>query len=163
MRYVLPQQQPFNDSLSHSMNSTLTSALSKLGAGIAMACVMVTSHAQVSDTRWQLRVMDLKHQVKVEGTIRLTERPETESCMGGHWKVAVVEATTVSDDKFFPLSEPLAYEIETGHVTLGRTRICDGYLFLNGKFGNKTIRGTYRAPGFGHSQKLGYFSLTKIQ
>jgi hypothetical protein len=145
------------------MNSTLISMLGKLGAGIAMACVALTSHAQVSGTRWQVRVMDLKHQVKAEGTIRLTERPETGSCMGGHWKVAVVEAKTVSDDKFFPLNEPLSYEIENGHITLGRTRICDGYLFLNGKFGNKTIRGTYRAPGFGRSQQLGYFSLTKIQ
>lgn len=145
------------------MRPTPISILSKLGAGIAMACVMVTTHAQVSGTRWQVRVMDLKHQVKVEGTIRLTDRPETESCMGGHWKSAVVEAKAVSDEKFFPLTEPLAYEIDDGHIALGRTRICDGYLFLNGKLGNKTIRGTYRAPGFGRSQKLGYFSLTKIQ
>ena len=145
------------------MSPAPISILSKLGAGIAMACVMVTTHAQVSGTRWQVRVMDLKHQVKVEGTIRLTERPETQSCMGGHWKIAVVEAKTVSDEKFFPLTEPLAYEIENGHITLGRTRICDGYLFLNGKLGSKTIRGTYRAPGFGRSQELGYFSLTKIQ
>jgi len=36
-------------------------------------------------------------------------------------------------------------EIDKGHITLGRTRICDGYLFLSGKPGNKTIRGTYHA------------------
>ena len=143
-----------------------TSFLSKLGAGIAMACVMATTHAQVSDTRWQLRVTDLKHQVKVEGTIRLTDDPETRSCMTGHWKIAVVEAKAVSDEEFFPLSEPLAYEIDSGTITLGRTRRCDDYLFMNGKFDNKTINGTYDAPGLPglvHDQGLGYFSLTKIQ
>jgi hypothetical protein len=142
------------------------SFLSKLGAGIAMACVMLTTHAQVSDTHWQLRVMDLKHQVRVEGTIRLTDDPETRSCMAGHWKIAVVEAKAVSDEKFFPLSEPLAYEIENGTITLGRTRRCDDYLFMNGKFDNKNISGTYDAPGLPglvHDQGLGYFSLTKIQ
>jgi hypothetical protein len=142
------------------------SFVSKLGAGIAMACVMLTTHAQVSDTRWQLRVMDLNHQVRVEGTIRLTDDPETKSCMAGHWKIAVVEERVVSDEKFFPLSEPLAYEIDNGTITLGRTRICDDYLFMNGKFDDKTISGTYDAPGLPglvHDQGLGYFSLTKIQ
>jgi hypothetical protein len=140
-----------------------TSFLSKLGASLAIACVMATSHAQVAGTRWQVRVMDLKHQVKVEATIRLTEKPETESCMTGHWKVAVVEAKAVSDEEFFPLTEPLAYEIDKGTITFGRTRMCDGYLFMTGKFGNKTIRGRYHGPGPGYDQKLGYFSLTKIQ
>jgi hypothetical protein len=145
------------------MNSTRISIVSKLGAGIAMACVMLTSHAQVSGTRWQLRVMDLKHQAKVEGTVRLTDEPETKSCMAGHWKIAVVEAKAVSDDKFFPLTEPLAYKIENGTLTLGQTRICDGYLFMTGKFGDKTIRGRYHGPGPGYDLKFGYFSLTKIQ
>lgn len=124
---------------------------------------MIASHAQMPDTLWRVRVMDLKHKVKVEGTIRFTKESETESCMGGNWKRAVVEAKTINDDTFFPLTEPLAYEIEKGEITLGRTRICDGYLFLTGKLDNKKIRGTYHAPGPGYNQKLGYFSLTKIR
>ncbi|MCS0581795.1 hypothetical protein NX784_09345 [Massilia pinisoli] len=136
--------------------------LSKFCAGIAMACVLLTGHAQVSGTRWQLRVMDSKHQLKAEGTVRLTEEPETRSCMAGHWKIAVVEATTVNDQKFFPLTEPLAYEIENGNITIGRTRICDDYAFLSGKLDDDTIFGTYRAFGLGFSEEMGDFRLTKI-
>jgi hypothetical protein len=54
-----------------------TSIVCKFGAGIAMACVMVTSHARVLDSLWQVRVMDLTHKVKVEGTIRFTMESET--------------------------------------------------------------------------------------
>lgn len=110
-----------------------------------------------------MRVTDLKHQLKVEGTIRLTDKPETRSCMAGDWKIAVVEAKAVGDEEFFPLKEPLAYEIDNGTITLGRTRRCDDYLFMTGNFDNKTMTGTYHAPGLHGDQELGYFSLTKIQ
>lgn len=142
--------------------NTMSSIFCKFSAGITLACVVACSHAQVADTRWRVRVMDLRHKVKVEGVVRLTEKSETESCMAGNWKQAVVEAKIISDEKFFPLAEPLAYEIESKKLTFGRTRICDGYLFLTGGLGSKTIRGTYHAPGPGYNQKLGYFSLTKI-
>ena len=115
------------------MSPTPITILSKYCAGISMACIMLTGHAQVSGTRWQLRVMDSNHRLKAEGTIRLTEEPETKSCMTGHWKIAVVETKTVSDQKFFPLTEPLAYDIENDNITIGRTRTCHDYAFLSGE------------------------------
>lgn len=139
-----------------------TSIVRKFTVFISLACAAATSVAQMADTRWRVRVMDLQHKVKVEGTIRLTDKSETEFCMGGNWKQAVVETKTTSDEKFFPLAEPLAYQVENGEITFGRTRVCDGYLFLTGKLDNTTIRGTYHAPGPGYNQNLGYFSLTKI-
>jgi hypothetical protein len=107
--------------------------------------------------------MDLKHQVKVEATIRFAGGTATESCMGGTWKGVVVEAKTADDEKFFPLAEPLAYELERGVLTLGRTTICDGYLFLSGKSEASSIHGTFDAVSIGTSNKLGYFSLKKVQ
>lgn len=139
-----------------------TSILRKFAVFVSLACAAATSVAQMADTRWRVRVIDLRHKVKVEGTIRLTGRPETESCMGGNWKQAVVETKTTINEKFFPLAEPLAYEVENGEITFGRTRVCDGYLFLTGKLDKTLIRGTFHAPGPGYNENLGYFSLTKI-
>ena len=144
----------------------LTAILRKFCAGIATACLMATSHAQELDSLWQLRVMDLQQKLRVEVKIRLTNQAETGSCMGGHWKRVLISEKTLNDEKFFPLTDPLAYEIEQGRITLGRITMCDNYLLLAGKLNNKTIRGGYHGPGpkfLGPSQQLGYFSLTKIR
>lgn len=153
----------FEYSITQSMSRMSASILCKISAGIAIACVMGSSHAQVADTRWRVRVMDLRNKIRVEGTIRLTDKPETGSCIVGNWRKAVVEAKTISGEKFFPLTEPLAYTVENGEITFGRTRTCDGYLFLTGKLDKKTIRGTFHAPGPGYDQQLGSFSLTNIR
>lgn len=144
----------------------MTSSLTKLAVGVFMSCLMAVSHAQEVESRWRLRVMDVEHQVKVDATIRFTAASAV-SCMGGTWKRIVVEATTAGDEKFFPLAEPLAHEVERGYLTLGRTGLCDGYLFLSGKSAASSIDGTYSAftiPGMpgGSERKLGYFSLKKI-
>jgi hypothetical protein len=107
--------------------------------------------------------MDLKHQLRVDATIRFARETATESCMGGTWKRVVVETKTAHDEAFFPLAEPLAYELERGVLTLGRTKECDGYLFLNGKFKEANIQGTYDAVSIGYSKKLGYFSLKNVK
>jgi hypothetical protein len=104
----------------------------------------------------------LKKEVKVEATIRFLGEPASESCMGGTWKRAVVEAKTASDEKFFPLAQRLAYQIEGSELTLGRTAICDGYLFLTGRSKGSTIQGTYDAVGIGLVQKLGHFTLKRV-
>lgn len=118
--------------------------------------------AQEVDARWRLRVEDLQHKVKIEATIRFSGGDATESCMGGAWKRAVVETKTAHDEKFFPLAEPLAYRLENGAITLGRTTVCDDYLFLSGKSDASTIHGAYEAIGIGSGQKLGYFTLKRI-
>ena len=132
-------------------------------AGVLMFGVTAMGQAQGSDTRWRLQVENLEHEVKVDATIRFAGEAAPESCMSGTWKRIIVEAKTAQDETFFPLAEPLAYELQGGNVTLGRTKICDGYLFLSGKLKASNIDGTYNVVSIGSSRKLGYFSLKRIQ
>lgn len=127
-----------------------------------MSSLTAIGQAQEEGSRWRLRVLDLKHAVKVEATIRFLGEVATGSCMGGTWKRAVVEAKTAQDEKFFPLAAPLAYQIENGIFTLGRTTVCDGYLFMSGKSEKAAIHGTYDAVSIGAGEKLGYFTLKKV-
>jgi hypothetical protein len=131
-------------------------------AGFVLSSLMAVSQAQELNSRWRLHVTDLKHQVKVEATIRFSGETASESCMSGAWKRIVVEAKTVHDEEFFPLAEPLAYTRERGELTLGRTAVCDGYLFLSGKPNGSHIKGAYNAVSIGSADRLGYFSLKRI-
>ncbi len=105
--------------------------------------------------------MDMNNRVKVEATIRFSNEP-AQSCMGSDWKRIVVETKDDRAEDFFPLDSPLAYKLERGTLTLGRTHVCDGYLFLTGKQEGTIIRGDYNAVGWGN-KKLGSFSLKKIE
>jgi hypothetical protein len=82
--------------------------------------------------------------------------------MGGTWKRVIVEVSATHDEKFFPLAEPLAYQLEGDELTLGQTAVCDGYLFLSGKSNQSTIQGTCDAVSIGAGQKLGHFTLKKV-
>lgn len=135
----------------------------KFVACIVMFNVMAICQAQGLDTRWLLQVENLKHEVKVEATIRFAGEAATESCMAGTWKRMIVEAKSVQDETFFPLTEPLAYKFEGATVTVGRTKICDRYLFLSGKSKESSIDGTYDAVSIDGSRKLGYFTLKRIK
>lgn len=140
----------------------LNSLPCKTIVGILMSFLMTGSQAQQLDTLWRLRVFDVNNQVKVEATVRFTSK-SARSCMSGVWKSVVVEKTAARDDAFFPLNDPVAYELRDGVLTLGRTTICDGYLFLTGTWESEKIHGTYDAVGMGPSTNLGYFSLEKTQ
>lgn len=141
----------------------------KFVAGLLLLCAIGASKAQDSGTRWRLRVMDMQHQVKVDATIRFTDK-DAYSCMSGGWKQIVVETNTLRDEDFFPLATPLTYSLEkplaykegSGELTLGRTHVCDGYLFLTGTSGGDTIGGNFDSVGWGR-KRLGYFLLDKIQ
>jgi hypothetical protein len=144
--------------LSQSMKNSLWS---KMIVGVWMSCLAAEAYAQEPGSHWQLRVMDMQNQVRVEATIRLSDET-AESCMGGTWKRAVVEATTARAEDFFPVTGPLAYKLEHGVLTLGQTQVCDAYLFLTGKTEGQLVQGAYDAVGWS-SKRLGSFSLQKIQ
>lgn len=126
-----------------------------------MSCLGVLAHSQDFSAAWRLRVMDMDNQVKAEATIRFSNET-AKSCMAGTWKRVLVETTAAQAEDFFPLAGPLAYKLEEGALTLGRTEVCDGYLFLVGKPGGQMVQGTYDAVGWG-TKKLGSFSLQKIR
>lgn len=134
----------------------------KFVVAVLMAGSAAIGQAQEVNSRWQLLVLDLQHKVKVEATVRFLAEPATESCIVGSWKRAVVEAKSTFDEKFFPLDELLAYQRLSGGLTLGRTAVCDGYTFLNGKSDESTIEGTYDIVGIQGSHNLGYFILKKV-
>jgi 3-deoxy-D-arabino-heptulosonate 7-phosphate (DAHP) synthase len=137
--------------------------LDKFLTAFLLCTVLVSSHAQESGTRLRLKVMDLKHHVKVDATIRLTSEMARESCMAGGWKRVIVDTTRTVDDAFFPLSGPLAFGQDKGTLTLGRVAVCDGYLLLTGDARKPRITGSYDTAGQGRATKRGYFSLTPIR
>lgn len=140
----------------------LSSPLCKFVAAVLLSGLTVVGQTQEVNSRWRLRVADSKNKVKVEATVRFLGEPAAESCMGGTWKRVVVEAKTAYDEKFFPLAEPLAYQLEGNDLTLGRTAVCDGYLFLSGRSNELTIQGSYDAVSIGAGRKLGYFTLQRV-
>ena len=106
---------------------------------------------------------NLRHEVKVHATIRFTAESASESCMSGKWRRIVVEEEAAYDEEFFPLKEPLAYQLDRNQLTVGRTAICDGYLLLSGKLEASRIDGTFDAVDMLGGQKLGFFTLTRVE
>ncbi|MYN43581.1 hypothetical protein GTP23_00690 [Pseudoduganella sp. FT93W] len=133
----------------------------KILGGIWMSCLTVLTHSQDLSSTWRLRVANTDNQIKAEATIRFSNET-ARSCMAGTWKRVLVETKAAQAEEFFPLAGPLAYKLENGALTLGRTEVCDGFLFLSGKAEAQVIHGSYDAIGWG-SRKLGSFSLQQMQ
>lgn len=134
----------------------------KLISCVAFISLPFVTQAENLDSSWRLRVEKPSHRVVAEATIRLTSEIAARSCMGGEWKRVIV-VTKSGDEKFFPLSEPLADQLDKGFLTLGRVAVCDGYLFLGGRYDNESIRGEYNAVGLGGHSPLGHFSMDRIR
>ena len=129
--------------------------------------IMVSDH----DTRpvdprlsgeWRLRIDNLQGQAITTLDVRFIGDP-AESCMGGDWKQVVVLSHSTSDASFFPVSEPLSYELENDKLTIGRNRVCDAYLHLTVDLSNPGVSGNYRGFGLGSGKLLGHFTLLKYQ
>ena len=121
-----------------------------------------SANAQVPDKligSWTLQVENLQHKVVTTLIIHFIE-DEAQSCLGGNWKEIVVDSYKTSDLKFFPVNEPLSYELEGNKISIGRNEICDAYLQLRGELKESKMVGEYVAFGWG-SRKLGYFSLKR--
>jgi hypothetical protein len=109
---------------------------------------------------WTLRIENLSHNVITTMTIRFAAE-EANSCMAGNWKRVVVASQISSNGQFFPVAEPLSYELTGDHIVIGRNEICDAYLQLDGKVNGVEASGDYVGVGLGGSKRRGYFSLTK--
>ena len=126
-----------------------------------MACFIGPVEASDLDGRWHLTVSDTKRHVEAQATVRFTDEAAP-SCMAGTWKRVAVDAKS-GDANLFPLAGPLAYRFEHGVLTLGRTSVCDDYLFLNGKLRGQAVRGTYRVVSIDGGELLGTFAMEHMK
>lgn len=111
---------------------------------------------------WTLQIENLEHQVITTMSIRFVDAPAT-SFLSGNWKRIMVESYSPSNDRFFPTSEPLSYELHKNHLVIGRNEICDNYLHLIGELRNSATHGRYVCFGLGGGTRLGYFSLSQAR
>ena len=150
---------PSNEPYCEAKLSMLRNFFTIVFCYIFLTTVPLLGYASNLADIWKLKVQNLQKQGQVIASIRLTEKP-AQSCMGGNWKVVIVESVSKKVADFFPISEPLAYEIRDGRLTIGRTEVCDAYLFLTGPLTDH-IQGEYSVVSIGGSQKLGTFTLKR--
>ena len=109
---------------------------------------------------WVVNIEDLQHKVITTLTIHFSEK-EADSCLGGDWKEVIIDSYKTSDNEFFPIDAQLSYQIDEDKFAIGRNRICDAYLQLNGKLKESLVVGEYIAFSWGSREKLGYFVLKR--
>ena len=109
--------------------------------------------------QWELNIENREHHVVTALVIVFTAHP-ARTCEDGIWlRVDVVSATT-KDSEFFPVSDPLSYNVENNRLVLDHGGVCDGGAFLPGALNDETIRGEYISGRRGLGQ-LGFFTLRK--
>ena len=108
---------------------------------------------------WILQIENLQHQIITTMNIHFSAN-QADSCLGGKWKKIVVNSHNTSDKKFFPIDQPLSYDLNKNKLIIGRNEICDAYLHLSGELIDSKASGEYVKFGWG-SKQLGYFSLTR--
>lgn len=129
----------------------------------ALALLLGTTAAWTADLsgRWKVSIANTRHEVIATLQVRFTEQPGR-SCMGGEWReLTVVEATT-RDPDFFPVSEPLSYQLQDGLLVIGRNEICDAYLWLKGPLHGSVAQGEYLDLGLRGSYPRGSFTAEKL-
>ena len=110
---------------------------------------------------WKLEIKDSTKESKVIANVRF-EHDIAQSCISGDWRVVTLVSIDASDEKLFPIEQPLSYQIEGEDITIGRNQRCDSYLHLNGKLDTSNITGDYYAFGLKHNKLYGHFTLRLI-
>ena len=130
---------------------------------IAFAVTVVMSAAAGSPAisgRWELKIEDKRHHVVATLLIQFTAEPG-QSCMSGDWRRIKVLSATTKNHKFFPVSDPLSFQLEKNELTIGRMEICDAYLMLAGPLNGEQVSGDYSSVGLGGAKPLGSFTLRR--
>jgi hypothetical protein len=135
-----------------------------LRSTLVVASIFVSSAACSSELagQWNLSVENLEHRAAATLKVEFTDEP-AHSCLGGEWKIVKVDSAMTNDENFFPVSDPLAYQIEDNQLTIGRNELCDAYLLLKGPIEGFSIRGSYSSFGPGGNVPLGYFNLNQAR
>jgi hypothetical protein len=130
---------------------------------VALFCMPAVALCGSLPGVWLVQVQNPKHQVVATLKVQFTDTRAENSCMAGNWNtVRVLSAATKVKD-FFPVSDPLAYQIKDGQITLGRNVVCDGYLWLQGPLHGSAAQGDYFSLGLGGTSPLGHFTLHRVQ
>ena len=137
----------------------MTKPISILLVSLAAATCQVACAIDLA-SNWTLEVRDLQKQQQVLAKVRFSDKSAS-SCMAGTWKTLVVVAVLKQSGDSFPITSPLAYTIQEGTLTLGRTQVCDGYLFLSGAEHPHHVSGDYRSVSIGSSVQIGTFTLQR--
>ena len=137
------------------MTTSLTRSITML------ACLFASGAVYSNDMpgRWTLSIENPEHHVIATLQVEFTDK-RAESCMSGDWKVLKVVSAKTQDKEFFPVSEPLSYQIEGKQLTMGRNEVCDAYLWLRGSLVQAAVKGEYFGFGLGGSAPMGYFKLS---
>jgi hypothetical protein len=136
----------------------MRSLIKQLFATVALYSGVAWSHDLTGE--WVLEIQGPSHQVEASLVVKFTNEHGS-SCMAGDWMRVVVVSAIAKNPQFFPVSEPLSYEVRDGHLTIGRNQICDAYLMLRGELNDGEIRGKYFSLGLGGSTPLGTFTLSQ--
>ncbi len=137
------------------------SRLLRAAAILVLCAFAATAAGQAHEARWELRIQDLKGELRATAVLRFADS-RANSCVFGSWKQVVVDGSSKRDDRFFPMSEPLAYDVRDGQVTIVRTQVCDRYGVLKGALRGDTVEGDYASVTPGSSTTLGRFTLRRI-
>jgi len=110
---------------------------------------------------WSISVVGLKGEALGTITIQLTDE-NANTCMSGNWKKArLISSSFQSPAKqfqtgdYFPTYERKGHELT---VQMNPPGLCDAYLFLSGKFGEREGKGDYTGEGLGGVTPLGTFT-----
>jgi hypothetical protein len=107
---------------------------------------------------WLLTIENLEHKEIASLVISFTNT-DARSCLSGEWKRILVKSSTTIDNKFFPVSHPLSFQLNGSSLTIGRNEICDDYLHLTGTLVDGVAAGSYGGFGLSGGEDLGFFTL----
>jgi hypothetical protein len=151
MRSLTPSQ-PLLMSLRQAVHALLL---------LGLCANAVATTAPTLPGRWQLTVRDPHGQLRAAAVVRFTDAL-AKSCIAGVWRRVAIDVVSVRDDRYFPLTEPLAYAVEDGKLRLGRTAVCDAYRLLSGLDDRDVIEGRYAGFGKRSTGTLGTFTLRRL-
>ena len=123
-------------------------------------CFSVSAWSHDLTGKWDLKIEDKNHQLVATLVVKFASQ-RARSCVSGDWKRVLVVSATTKDKHFFPVSDPLSFEIENDRMTIGRNEICDAYLMLSGPLSSEGVAGEYYSLGLEGSSPLGAFTLSR--
>jgi hypothetical protein len=137
------------------------SSLRHVFVALFIAGASTPAAAEDMSGSWRIDVQNGKHELVTTLRVRFTQQVAP-SCLGDEkWSRIIVESHSTRDEKFFPISDPLAFQLKGRELTIGQVEVCDSYLLLVGTLSKQSASGRYIALWLDGENSLGFFRLTK--